>query len=328
VKSLTTICLVLVFLFMSAVAIGAEEYVPLNMPGAANTYPRDVEGDYVAGFYNTSASFPYDRAFLFDMGLSTWTALDKPGAIDTRLGGVSGGKMVGAYQDSTGKTHGVIYDIVAQTWTTLDKPGQMFTALYGIDGDNIVGVYGSNTPFVYNTTDPLNPTWTTLSMANTSRINPRGISGNIVVGDYRTAGGYPVQHSFIYDLASPSTWQTVDIAGATLGSTDMWGVSDGKIVGDYSDADGSHGFLYDTTVPADDPGRLTIIDFPGSRDTIAYGISGNTIVGTHADPEGFVYTMPVPEPTTWALIACGMLTLAGFRLFRQNRKQPQECSVP
>ena len=70
----------------------------------------------------------------------------------------------------------------------------------------------------------------------------------------------------------------LDYPGAD--TTTIMGISDGNIVGWYSDSSGIHGFKYDGTT-------WTSLDFPGTTTgTEAYGISGDNIVGWYIDDSG------------------------------------------
>jgi hypothetical protein len=71
---------------------------------------------------------------------ANWTTLDFPGAEETYTFGIGGGKIVGAYLDTSGNLHGFLYD--GANWATLDFPGAGATELNGIDGNRIVGVHG------------------------------------------------------------------------------------------------------------------------------------------------------------------------------------------
>lgn len=61
-------------------------------------------------------------------------------------------------------------------------------------------------------------------------------------------------------------------------------------MGSYGDTSGYHGFLYDGTT-------WTSLDYPGSTETVAWGITSGNITGTYTDASGqhgFLY-----DGTTW-----------------------------
>jgi hypothetical protein len=103
-----------------------------------------------------------------------------------------------------------------------------------------------------------------------------------------------------------------DVPGAA--GTDITRMQGSNIVGDYVDATGTHGFLYDGST-------WTTLDMPGSNTTVVYGIDGNTLVGSYLDADGlnhgFVAT-PVPEPSTMIGVLLGLLGVE--RYLRAKRK--------
>lgn len=338
-RTFIKICMMFVFLCTS---YATADWTTINMPGSdiTGTYPRGVDGNNVVGFYMTTASIYYDHAFLYENTAGTWTSYDAhydssnnitsdgsgSSAIDTIFTGISGDKIVGAWQDASGITHGLIYNQKESSWTTLDISGNMTTPL-GIDGNNVVGIYGSaGTAFVYDLSGGIltefNNDTSNLGLG-VYGIIPRGISGNSVVGKYMNNSG---QHGFVYDLES-TTWTILDSPDATPGSTDIWDVSGSLAVGGYTDkVDGNgYGFVKDLTDIADltektwaklDAGEgLT----PGTDVTIAYGISGDKVVGTFADPEGFLYI--IPEPSTLALFMSGIAHLTYLWRCRKRMKK-------
>jgi hypothetical protein len=89
------------------------------------------------------------------------------------------------------------------------------------------------------------------------------------------------------------TWKTIDFPGST--KTDVRGISDNNIVGNYNDDLGRHGFLYNGTT-------WTTLNNPVSvNGTSIYGIDGNNIVGCYYDysgtTHGFLY-----NGTTWTTL--------------------------
>jgi hypothetical protein len=65
----------------------------------------------------------------------TWTTLNYPGASGTAIFGISGGSMVGYYDDSSGR-HGFLYN--GTSWTPLNYPGAYLTQANGISVNTVV----------------------------------------------------------------------------------------------------------------------------------------------------------------------------------------------
>ncbi|MFA5878416.1 MAG: hypothetical protein WC845_03560 [Candidatus Staskawiczbacteria bacterium] len=319
-KKVAVICAV-VALFGGNYAVA--DWTTLSVPEASSTHPRCVDGDNVVGFYMTAASYPYDHGFVYNSTTETWLTLDKPGAIDTILTGVSGDRIVGTYQDNQGISHGLLYNIGSSTWTTLDM-NDTTTWINAIDGDNIVGGYqGGNGAFVYNLATSL---FTPLNMVGLTKVNPRGVSGNRIVGRYTDS--LARQYGFIYNIAD-ETWVNFSIPDSMLHSTTPWSIEGDNIVGGYVDADNiMHGFIYNITGSAQAiagppnasaAATWVTIDAPNASATVVYGISGNTLVGTFqprtfgfnvaavSSEQGFIYT--IPEPTTICILAFGGILL-------------------
>ena len=90
------------------------------------------------------------------------------------------------------------------------------------------------------------------------------------------------------------TWTTLDAPGAYRALPN--GVDGSNIVGQYDDASGEHGFLYDGS-------SWTTLDYPGTGQTIARDINGNNIVGEYktninsSDSHAFLY-----DGTTWTTL--------------------------
>lgn len=301
-----TLALVLVLLCSVTLAYG-EDWTAINYPGATDTYPRSVDGNNVVGFYMTTASYPYDRGFLYNLATKVWTPLDKPGVLDTTLTGISGDKIVGTYQTASHNTYGLVYDMKTATWSTyvLRDGGVAKTAWpCGIEGDSVVGVY-ENGDYAFTSSITDGNVYSTVQKTGTTKINPRDISGDQIVGDYRDSLGR--QHAFIYDKKLED-FSDLDSPDAALYSTNLFGIDGDNVVGNYTDILGkTHGLLHNTKSK-----KWTPIADPNGADTTAFGISGDMIVGTFADPEGFVYT--IPEPATLAL-----LTFSGALLLRRKK---------
>ena len=285
----------------------------------------------------------------------TWTTLDYPGATHTKLFGIDGANIVGAYWQGSG-WHGTLYD--GSSWTTLDNPGATQRELYGIDGANMVGTYQDGSDNWHNALYD-GSSWTTLDnpIADTTL---RGIDGANMVGTYTIVNentdpfGYPsfISHGALYN--GLGSWTTLDNPIAT--NTSLWGIDGANIVGGYHDGSYNwHGTLYDgsTWLTIDNPSAISTqiydidaadmvgmyldgsgwhgtlydgstwhtLDYPGARSTTPYGVDGANVVGWYLDgngkPHGFMVTAtsPVPEP------AALLLALFGLALLPRRRRR-------
>ena len=226
-------------------------------------------------------------AVAFSIGLlaspaiaQTFITLDVPGATGgTFAEGISGGNIVGYYNDSTG-SHGFLYD--GSTYTTEQYPSYRNGDAFGISGNNIVGDYEDQSykahGFLCN-----GSTWATIDdPLGAMGTQAKGISGSNIVGYYIDSSLN--SHGFLYNGL---TYTTLDDPLATNGSR-IFGISGNNIVGAYEVMSGSglsgvqrtHGFLYDgsTWTTIDDP---LAVNYTG-----ALGISGGNIVGDYFDSSG------------------------------------------
>ncbi len=293
-------------------AQAAWTWETLDYPGADWSFAAGVDGDTIVGAYGFGAygGSAGDMHGFIRTG-DTWEALNYPGSAWTLPLDVSGNTVVGTYRDAADNMHGFLYD---GTWQTIDYPGAITTTPRGISGDRIVGSYQTGPVtgdgFILDGED-----WTTLRY--TSSVRPSGIDGSTIVGEDNQTG-------FIYD---GTTWQYLTCPLGVSGlmfSTAFEDVSGGNIIGNatwsyypYFDMI-DFSFLYDGT-------DWTVLSHPlaGSSGTYggtsAYGISGNTIVGSYRDASdtlhGFVLT--IPEPASLTLLALG-----GVAMMLRRGKRP------
>jgi hypothetical protein len=168
-------------------------------------------------------------------------------------------------------------------FTTFDVPGAGSTHIYGISGSTIVGSFDDGQGehgFVYN-----GSSFTTLNVPSAIQTEALAVSGSLVVGDYTDSQGN--FHGYVYN---GSSYQTLDDPLGAYGNSAK-GISGTTIVGAYvaSPPGGGnvHGYIYNNGIFStfDDPSAI-----PGQ--SIATGISGNTIVGNYSSVtglHGFVY---------------------------------------
>jgi hypothetical protein len=203
-------------------------------------------------------------------------------ATSTYAYGISGSNIVGIYDIAGGGGGAFRYD--GNSYHTFNFPSARSTSASGIDGSNIVGFYieptedqtGVTHGFLYNyngssftTVD--NPLVPAGQLTGTF---PAGIEGRNIVGYCRDLNLTPF--AFLYDGSSFEKLHPPSATGGTFAS----GISGGKIVGNYFDAKGLHGYLYDGN-------SYQTLDHPSASETLASGISGRNIAGSFRDANGY-----------------------------------------
>ncbi len=269
----------------------------LNVPQASNgTFAIGVSnGNVVGGYYSPAAA---NHGFFYNG--SSYTQLDFPGSKTTTTSGISGNNIVGFYTDDNNQPHGFVYN--GQSWTTIDYPNNNDTVVTGIRGNTVVGYFSDGSSIrgfehVLGSSDY--PTFGDPTTGVQVTV-PYSLDGNQIVGFFIAANHV---HGFSF---RDGDFTTLDFPGSI--STAAYGISDGRIVGDYQDAQGAyHGFIYDGA----DWTPLNM-NFPGTLGTQAYGISGDTIVGQYLDSSqvnhGFIAV--IPEPSSIVLFAVGAVLYA------------------
>jgi len=274
----------------AVILVGASytggDWLILDHPGAADTFPLGISGKKVVGIYYPTPS--ESHAFVYDG--TNWTDLDYPGALYTVASGISGNKIVGSYYSDPGAQfwHGFVYD--GKTWTTLDYPGAVGTHVFGIDGHTIVGYYWDGSAdhgFIYDGT-----TWASRDYPEAAiGTFVNGISGGKVVGDYNNGHNQGLFSGYVYDGAS---WTPLDVPGAI--QTWAFGISGDKVVGySFSGPPGDHGYLYDLK-----NSTWTELDFPGADATRPRGVDDHNVVGefvVDGVTHGFLYTIAPAPPS-------------------------------
>lgn len=193
-----------------------------------------------------------------------FTTSDPPRSGFAQVRGISGGTLVGVYDDAFFGSHGYIYD--GSTYAILENPDALYIVPNGVSGDTVVGdTYGDYSDggshgFVYD-----GSTFATLRYPGASTTSAQDVSGGTVVGLYRADGK---TRGFIYNGTG---FTPLDVPGASY--TYASGISGGTVVGTYGNSK-EHGFIYDGST-------FTTLDFPGARHTQAEGVSGGIVVGTY-----------------------------------------------
>jgi len=89
--------------FVSSGAVVSTLDHPLGEP--LGTFGSGIDGPNVVGTY-LALPDGASHGFLYDG--SAFTPVDFPGATDTSVNGINGGRIVGSYNDATGATHGFL----------------------------------------------------------------------------------------------------------------------------------------------------------------------------------------------------------------------------
>jgi hypothetical protein len=281
----------------------ATTFIPIDYPGASQTYANSIEGTTVVGTYYIGGETTPSHGFFFDG--STYTTFDHPLAVGgTRLTGLSGSLLVGSYFDSANVRHGFLWDGVAYTPIDVPSSAPGTTRPLAIDGNTIVGAYvdGSNNThgFVFDgstyttVTSPFSPTQTLLL----------GVSGSNIVGGSGFLGG-----GFLYDgttftpIGPPDSLATMIFEGGIDGST---------IVGDFYNPlldSQIHGFFYNgsTYSTLQNPSPL-------AANTTLSDASENRLVGYYyigdffgSEVRGFMAIIPEPSTFVSAILGMGLL---------------------
>ena len=164
-------------------------------------------------------------------------------------------------------------------------------------------------------------------VANADVTNAQGVNNDgIVTGFYSVDGVH--QHGFFYNSATQAFSLPPDPNIPNLVLTQFLGLNDdGVAVGYYQTPDGSqHGFLFDVATDA-----YTFLDDPFAATT---GVSITQITGVNDSGEitgfyvdaatglqrGFIATLAIPEPSTWAMMTLGFAGLAAWRRDRAGHK--------
>jgi uncharacterized membrane protein len=254
--------------------------------------------------------------------LYRFRALDYPGAVSTTANGIAGnGDVVGAFVDSSNRTHGFLYS--RGIFTVIDYPGASLTAARGIapNGD-IVGSYrlpGEPTVNLHGFLRSKDGVFTPLDYRGSiSTIAQRILPGGEVLGcahdrdqmaSMRGVVISGVDQSELDVEASMNNGGTPDLSLIVGLYSDMeamkgraYMIVDGEFTPfDYPDAaftaawdanpSGSIvGVYQDASAAAHgfllEDAEFTSIDFPGARDTRAFGINARgDIAGNYADAD-------------------------------------------
>lgn len=272
-----------------------------NVPGAVSTWIDGIDGENIVGSFMLPGGTS-TTGFLYNRQTAVWTYLTAPGYDWTLPLAISGNTIVGSAGSNTSYLRNGFSFQNSTGWSFLNSPlhGSEIEA-YGVDGFNIVGEV-SGWAFVFNGTE-----WNHFKSPFGDGAAAEGISGEQIVGSYYNTDNY-LRGGFVKNNES---WTLLNVAGAA--ETLPRDIDDGKIVGQFREISTgpTRSFLHQG-------GSLIYLDAPSAESTYAWGVEGETIVGSYNDSSGAShgFILTIPEPSALSLLAVG---LGGLALIRRRR---------
>jgi len=302
-RKIIAVCFAVMFVF--AGNMSAEN---ISVPGS----PLAIDGDYVVGSYIDSFGV---QSYIYNRLTKDWVAVAKDGTNGIYATDISGNNVVGYFYDLDWGCYGFRYDRATKDWETLPAPvGAAYTYVCSISGNDIAGNYeddvlGDSHGFIYNLTSgygSLTPFTGDLIGATNLALN--NIDGNRLVGQCQNSSGE--YHGCFFD---GTIWNTLDIGTTT---TNLWCINGDHIVGTYTSGAVSAGFDYDITTET-----WISLSVPGATHTEVSGLYNGDYIGWYFDSSGnshnFIGEIPVPEPSTLALLTIALI--AGTFFFLRKR---------
>ncbi len=285
----------------------------------------------IAGYFGDGSSVPnngYTIATPYSAG--NFNAENFLGAPQTQVTGInSAGSTVGFYINSVGQNVGFVTvgpgTISVSDPNTPNSPTSV-NQLLGINANGIAaGFYvdsnGDQHPYLYNTVTHVFTAINLPSNFNTATAVATGVNNaGVVTGFYTDHSG--LQHGFV---DNGGVFTKVDDPLGVI--TDIFGLNNNLLaVGSYTDSGGNtQGFIDNLAT-----NTFQTISDPNASQNVAFAIAGTTVngindqgdlVGFYSDGtnvNGFVAAPTVPEPSTWLLLATGVLGI-GASLRRKQR---------
>jgi probable HAF family extracellular repeat protein len=238
-------------------------FIPISTPQSTYAVADGINNaGLVTGFYIDSNSNYH--GFVWQNGVLE--TVDYPGALDTRLNGVSNrGVAIGYYGDGF-TNHAVTYTVSTGTWTALpDIPNYSLNEGYCINSAGFaIGNAASGNSMVAWIWDPKARSYSFFAVpgATPSTTSPSCINDkNQIAGQFADSSGL---HGFLKEYG---TYATINFPGAAdtfLEGINNWGTIQGSIIDIPGAMDG---------FAASPAGVFTEVNYPGAAATSIMGIN-------------------------------------------------------
>jgi uncharacterized membrane protein len=258
-------------------ALAQGTYTQIDYPGAYGTYATAINnaGD-VVGWYESVALNYY--GFLLSGGV--YSTISCPGGLYAYPAGINDDKqIVGTCFTSTTSQYGFSYDSRTEVFTTISYPGATWTQPFAInDAGTILAIIQLNNvltgvEFFSSGRERL------ISPPGSTDTQAYGISAAGEAVGFFTTTQAEINFAFVQGHYNQLT---IPASSAHVIGINPQGTA---FVGSYTMPGGSAGFVYQN-------GLLTTVRFPGSHETVAYGINTSGVVVGQIPGHGFTWTPP------------------------------------
>ena len=321
-------------LLAASASASSYTFQTLNNPGdpAFNQLLGINNSGTIVGYFGDGTLVPNNG---YTLSNGAYSAQNFPGAVQTQVVGINSiGTTAGFYINSLGQNLGFVK--IGNTFQSVSDPNTPASAasvnqLLGVNASGVAGngvaagfyldSNGNAHAYTFNTATSTFTPITLPTSFNAVSVTATGIdNAGVISGFYTDTAG--ATHGFV-DNAGAFT-SINDPAGT---NTIVFGLNNNlQLVGSFTDTNGiTQGFIDNLATNS----FQTITD-PNASSTAAFNVNGTTINGINdqgslvgfysngVSVNGFLATTPVPEPSTWLLLATGGLGLA--RTLRGRRR--------